>query len=159
MFQHKICQWSEQLNITGWISYNGGLSKTLTHYENILGALHGKTNDMMENELQNLIGLWLKEFHQKFEELSIKPECIYNSYQNNLYYQKIPDTVYFDIDNNKNTRGFKQMKDKTRVALIICTSANGEKFLLFLLGNRKSSLFSKQESCSSLHTSKECMVK
>ena len=46
--------------------------------------LHGEANDMTANEIENRIGPWQNEFHQKLEERNIKPECLYNADQTGL---------------------------------------------------------------------------
>ena len=56
---------------------------------------------MMANEIENLIGTWMKEFYQKLKERSIKPECLYNADKTCLYYQKLQNTLYVDTKEEK----------------------------------------------------------
>ena len=39
---------------------------------------------------------WCKEFYAKIVELDTPPECVYNVYQNGLYYHNLPNRIYVD---------------------------------------------------------------
>ena len=68
---------------------------------------------------------WVKIFFAKIAELDTPPEFIYNADQNVLYYQNLPNHVYVDESNKKYYSGVKQMKDKTRITLVVGTLASG----------------------------------
>ena len=95
---------------------------------------------MTTDEIENIIGLWLKEFHQKLEECNIKHEYLYNSDQTGMYYQNLPNNLYIDIEDEKNTRVCNHMKEKTRVTLMICTAANGDKTPIAIVGKPKNTV-------------------
>ena len=99
--------------------------------------MHSEANDMTYEEMQIIISAWCKDFHDKIAEMDTPPECVYNANQTDLYYQNLPNLVYIDEANKKNYAGVKQMKDKTRITLMVGTSAGGKKNHLLQLGNQK----------------------
>ena len=65
---------------------------------------------------------WLFIFHALLEENYILCECVYNSDQTGLYYQKLPNTLHFYMEHKKSIRGCKQIKDKTHITVMLFTS-------------------------------------
>ena len=55
---------------------------------------------------------------------------VWNAEQSGLYRQKFPNRMYCLPKERSTIRGVKQMKDKTRKTLMICTSAGGDKIPL-----------------------------
>jgi len=97
-------------------------------------TLHGEAEDLTSEQIEEKMAKWLPDFHEKLERRNIKPACLYNADQTGLYYQKLPNTMYVDIEAKKEARGCKQMKDKTRITLMICTAANGDKLPIAVVG-------------------------
>ena len=64
----------------------------------------------------------------------VPPSRVYNGDQTGLYYQKLPNRMYVDKDTKHTHAGVKQMKDKTRVTLMVCTAADGSKVPLAVVG-------------------------
>ena len=73
---------------------------------------------------------WRKYFHAKIVKVDTPIQCVYNLYQTGIYYQKLPNHVYIDEASKNYCAGVKQMKDKTRITLMVGTSSSGEKYHL-----------------------------
>ena len=73
------------------------------------------------------MGTWLVNFHALIEYKNIPPECVYNANQTGLYYQNLRDNLYVDMEQKKLYHGFKKMKDKTHITVMLFTSASGMK--------------------------------
>ena len=58
----------------------------------------------------------------------------FNGDQTGLFYSKLPNRTRLDKKAAKEKHGCKQMKDKSRVALMICAAASGEKAPLAMVG-------------------------
>ena len=80
---------------------------------------------------------WRISFHDLLEMYNIPPSCVYNGDQMGLYYQKLPNRMYVDKDAKKTYAGVKQMKDKTRITLMVCTAADGSDVPLSIVGKPK----------------------
>jgi len=59
---------------------------------------------------------------------------VWNADQTGLYYRKLPDRIYVDKDRKNSVRGVKAMKDKSRITIMVCISAEGEKAPLSVVG-------------------------
>lgn len=68
----------------------------------------------------------------------------YNGDQTGLYYQKLPNWMYVDKDAKKTYAGVKQMKDKTRITLMVRTAADGSKVPLSIVNKPKNMCFRMQ---------------
>ena len=62
---------------------------------------------------------------------------MYNADQTGLYHQKLPHRVYIDKAATTTMHGVKQMKDKTRITLMVVTAASGARGPLCLVGVSK----------------------
>lgn len=116
---------------------DGWISNTLKRNGKVGITCHGEANDMTEEHRKKIMKKWLKEFHELIEEKKIEPSCLYNADQTGLYYQKLPNRMYVTKKEKRDFKGVKQMKSKTRVTLMVCTSASGEKVPLSVVGNVK----------------------
>ena len=63
--------------------------------------------------------------------------CVYNADQTGLFFQKLPNSLYVDKAKKKDYAGTKRMKDKERITLMVCTSADGWRVPLALIGKFK----------------------
>ena len=54
--------------------------------------------------------------------------------------EKLPNRMYVKKDQKKNYYGAKQMKDKNRITLMVCTAASGRKVALSIIGKAKNPL-------------------
>jgi hypothetical protein len=115
----------------------GWIENTLKNYGKIGVNLHGEANDMSGEERAATMKDWCVDFHRIIEENDIKPSCLYNGDQTGLYYQKLPNRMYVDADKKKNYSGVKQMKDKTRITIMVCTASDGTKVPLSVIGKPK----------------------
>lgn len=61
----------------------------------------------------------------------------YYADQTGLFYQKLPNCIYCNKEHRSTVRGVKQMKDKSRIALMVCKSASGEEAPLAVIGTAK----------------------
>ena len=73
-----------------------------------------------------------EEFHNQIQLLIIKhnvnTSCIFNADQAGLCYWRFPcTTICQQHMNKKEVKGAKAMKDKDRIAFMVCTSATGSK--------------------------------
>ena len=60
------------------------------------------------------------------------------THQTGLFYQKLPNRIYVDKSKkNDYAAGAKQMKDKTRITLMVGTVADGTKVPLSIVGKPK----------------------
>ena len=80
---------------------------------------------------------WCIGSHELLEEYSIPPLHVYNVDQTGLYFQKLPNWMYVDKDTKHKHAGVKQMKDKTRVILMVCTVIDGTKVPLVIVEKSK----------------------
>ena len=97
----------------------------------------GEANDMTYEDMEIIMSAWHKNFRAKIAEKYTPPECVYNADQTGIYYNKLPNCVYGDEANKKDCAGVKQMKDKTLIALMVGTSAIGEKVPPDVVGEPK----------------------
>jgi hypothetical protein len=74
----------------------------------------------------------LRETMEKFD-MTLN---LYNADQTGLFYNKLPNHVYIDKD-QQDYHGVKQMKSKDRVILMVASSASGKKVPLFMAGKSK----------------------
>ena len=116
---------------------SGWIARVLERSNKTGISLHGEADDMTAEEREVIMADWRITFHELLEKYSIPPSCVYNADQTGLYYQKLPNRVYVDKAAKKTYAGVKQMKDKTRVTLMVCTSADGTKLPLSLVGKSK----------------------
>ena len=68
------------------------------------------------------------------DEHGIPVEHIFNGDQTGLYYRKLPNRTFCNKEERKTMRGVKQMKDKDRLTIMVCTSAVGKKCPLAVVG-------------------------
>ena len=57
-------------------------------------------------------------------EKEVGTACVFNADQNDIFYVKLPNSVYVDKNNNNNYKLTKHMKDKPRVTSMIATAAD-----------------------------------
>ena len=123
----------------------GWISKFMKR-KNLVGIqLHGEAGDMEPAVSERIMRDWRNDtFKDAMEWLSEdnddivwQMKRIYNADQTGLFYQKLPNRIYVDKGCKNDYAGAKQMKDKTRITLMICTSAHGEKVPLALVGKAK----------------------
>ena len=79
---------------------------------------------------------WLSEEGSDDDENLM--ERIYNADQTGLFHQKLPNQIYGNKIQKNNYKGANQMKDKTRITLMVCTAASGGKVPLAMIGKSKS---------------------
>lgn len=106
---------------------------------------------------------WRKEeFWPLIDQYNVSMNCIYNGDQTGLFYQKLPNTLYVDKNRKKEYSGAKQMKDKNRITLMVCTSASGAKCPLSIVGKAKKpkcfEMCPEGQTSYGVHLSKGSMV-
>jgi DDE superfamily endonuclease len=122
----------------------GWLSKVLKR-NNMLGVtLHGEASDISPEVRKATMAKWLVLFHAAIEDNDIQPACLYNPDEFGLFYQKLPNRMYVDSRQRKTVAGCKQMKDKSRITVMLCTAADESKVPLAVVGK------AKKPSCFSL---------
>ena len=135
----KAQKYAEELGYSPRIfkASSGWISRVLTRHNKVGIHLHGEADDMTAGEREEIMAGWRLTFHDLLEEYSIPPSCVYNGDQTGLYYQKLPNRMYVDKDTKSTYAGVKQMKDKTRITLMVCTAADGSKVPLSVVGKPK----------------------
>lgn len=115
----------------------GWISSVLERSGKTGKLVHGEAMDMSEEVRIEIMKPWLIKFHALIEKYSIKVSTLYNGDQTGLFYQKLPNRIYVSKCNAKKYNGVKAMKDKTRCIVMVCTSADGDKVSLSVIGNAK----------------------
>ena len=128
--KQKCIHWAHQLGIKDFQASDGWITAQIREANLVRVNLHGEGMEMTQEQIDAIINPWKEEFHKFLEDKKIKKGCLYNADQTGLYYQKLPNALYVRKDEKKKARGTKQMKDTTRVTLMVCTAANGDKIPL-----------------------------
>ena len=116
---------------------SGWVQKVLRRHGKVRINLYGDANDMTAGEREFIMADWHVTFQKLLDKFSIPSSRIYNGDQTGLYYQNLPNRMYVDKDTKHTHAGVKQMKDKTRVTLMVCTAVDGSKVLLAVVGKPK----------------------
>lgn len=116
------------------VSFNasaGWLQKVLIRNGFVGVTLHGEANEI--DDLQAAVDM--REFRARLDQLchdlgivdedtgAYDLSRVYNADQTGLFYQKLPNRTYCEKSAHNTVRGVKQMKDKTRITLMLCCSA------------------------------------
>ena len=115
-------------------SSNGWLSKVLERNNFVGIKLHGEGNKISEEEATNAMTKFRANLSDIMQKHGVLLGRIYNADQTGLYYQKFLNHIYCKEEERQLIRGVKLMKDKTRLTLMACTSATGEKIKLAVIG-------------------------
>jgi hypothetical protein len=115
----------------------GWIAATLKNYGKLGVNLHGEANDMSKEERAEIMKVWCVEFHRILEEKDIQPSCLCNGDQTGLCYQKLPNRICVDAVKKNDYSGVKQMKDKTRITIMVCAASDGTKVPLSVIGKPK----------------------
>ena len=137
LLMEKCKKWADQLGHNNFSASDGWLNATMKRHGFTRINLHGEADDMADDEREAVMVPFRKELKDLCEELGVGPECLYNADQSGIFYQKLPNSLYVDKDRKKEYAGTKMMKDKTRLTIMVCTSANGDKFPLAIVGKPK----------------------
>ena len=130
-------QWAKNLGLQAFKCSDGWIDDALKQYGRERVKLHGEGNDIAPEKEAALMGPWLEDFHKLLDDKNIISDCVYNADQTGLYHQNLPNTLYVKKEAKKETRGCKQMKDKTRMTLMVFTVASGKKVPLAVVGKSK----------------------
>ena len=87
--------------------------------------------------MEVILADWCIWFHELLEEYSIPPSRVYDTDQAGVYYKKLHNRMYVDYDTKHTYTGVKQIKDKTRVILMVCTVIDGTKVPLVIVEKSK----------------------
>jgi hypothetical protein len=130
ILETKLLNWAALEDQTIYKNFKaspGFISRALKDDELIGIDLHGKGNDMIDDQHKKLIDPWLDTFWKLIDGLNIKREHMYNADQTGLFFNKMPNRMYIKSNRRKFVKGVKQMKSKDRVTLMVCTSADKQK--------------------------------
>ncbi|MGH7955140.1 MAG: hypothetical protein ACREOZ_04185 [Gloeomargaritales cyanobacterium] len=134
LLKEKSEQFAKNLGYENFVASNGFISRCLKGSGKASVALHGEGMEMTPEEQHRLHVEFRQRLQRLMEEKLVGPSRIYNADQTGLYFNKLPNRIYINKSQKNNFRGVKQMKSKDRVTLMICTSADGEKAPLFMVG-------------------------
>ena len=101
LLRQKCNQWANAAGIKDWQASNGWIVDALKRAGRMSTKLHGEGNELTDEEIHLIMIPWKEDFHKQLEEKGIKPECMYNADQTGLYYQKLPNTLYVDMEGKK----------------------------------------------------------
>ena len=137
LLSKKSQEFATSLGITDFKASAGWIQKCLRRANKVSINLHGEAFDLDEDKRKETMIKWCRDFHKTLEEKEVGPRNVYNADQTGLFYQKMPTRIYVSEENKKSYAGTKQMKDKTRVTLMVCTAADGTKVPLAMIGKSK----------------------
>ena len=146
LMQAKARQYAKDLNVENFQASDGWLDNVLKRNDLVGIKMHGEAGDMSDDEHREIMNEWDEQVWKPAlewlkEDGNDDPEKLmdqlYNADQTGLYHQKLPDRMYVKKDEKKNYAGAKQMKDKTRITLMVCTAASGRKVPLSIIGKPK----------------------
>jgi DDE superfamily endonuclease/Tc5 transposase DNA-binding domain len=130
----KAIKYAQELGIQNFKASSGWLTLTMKRH-NKIGI---EADDFTPEKRIQIVEDWKKaDFHPLIEKFNVPPERIYNADQTGLFYQKLPNRIYVDKSKKTGYAGAKQMKDKTRITLMVCTAADGSKVPLSIVGKPK----------------------
>lgn len=111
----------------------GWLDGVLKRHGIIGVSLHGEANDIDANTASSLMTQFRNTLHALCaangfigEDGAYDYSRIYNADQTGLFYQKLPNRIYCRKEDRKSLSGVKQMKDKSRVTVMLCASAKNK---------------------------------
>jgi len=113
---------------------NGWITATLNRHRLIGVRLHGEASEMSVEMAEQTMHSFRVDLQSKMDAYNVPKERVWNADQSGLYFQKLPNRMYCKPEERATMRGVKQMKDKTRITLMICTSAGGGKIPLAVIG-------------------------
>jgi DDE superfamily endonuclease/Tc5 transposase DNA-binding domain len=116
---------------------NGWLHYLLKRSGYLKVNLHGEGGEVNVEEAEQQMKVFRKKLGDHMEEHGIPRARIYNGDQTGLFFQKLPNTMYCKAEERSTIKGVKAMKDKNRVTTMVCTSAEGDKVPLALVGTAK----------------------
>ena len=130
----KCLKWAKEMGHKDFKCGDWWIQNMLQTY-NLTGVnLHGEANDIPEEERSAEMAKFRAKLDSKIKELGIGPECLYNADQTGLFYQKLPNWLYVSKDEKSKFAGVTQIKDKTRITVMVCTATNGKKVPLAVIG-------------------------
>jgi hypothetical protein len=137
----KARKFADDLGYKEFRASNGWLRNTLKRHDKIGISLHGEADDVTLEDRLQVVDKWkMEEFHPLIDKYKVPPERIYNADQTGLFYQKLPTDFMLINRRSKSLLGQKQMKDKTRITLMVCTTADGNKVPLSVVGKPKNTV-------------------
>ena len=146
LLRAKALAYAKKLQVTKPFTASDGWISNFLNRHNLTGiSLHGEAGDMSAEERKETMEKWRT---QKFEpalkwlaeddgNIGEQMDRIYNADQTGLFHQKLPNRIYVHKDSKKSFSGAKQMKDKTRITIMLCTAASGRKQPLAVIGKSK----------------------
>ena len=147
LMREKCVKRAKDLGIDGFKASPQWISKTLKRGDFTRINLHGEGEEMSQEQFDKVMTPWRKELRELCEEKGVSPKCVYNADQTGLFYQKLLNSLYVRKGEAKTLKGKKQMKDKTRVTVMVTTAADGWRAPLAVIGK------SKQPQCFNLSKS------
>jgi len=149
LMRARALKYAKELNIENFEASDGWIEKVLKR-NNLVGIkMHGEAGDMSDEKHKEIMSEWDDKVWKPALEWLVEDgeddteklmDRIYNADQTGLYHQKLPNRMYVKKDQKKNYAGAKQMKDKNRITLMVCTAASGRKVALSIIGKAKNPL-------------------
>jgi hypothetical protein len=140
ILQKKLLHWAKLEEDEMYNDFQASpsfISRVLRTHNLIGASLHGEANNMDDEMREGIMLEWQGKFWAKLRDRNIQPECLYNADQTGLFYNKMPNRMYIKRERHKEFKGVKVMKSKDRITLMVCTSCNGNKVPLAVIGKAK----------------------
>ena len=116
----------------------GWIARMLQRADKSGVVLQGEAQEISDAEAEAAIAQFKLDIKAVQDEHGIPVEHIFNGDQTGLYYRKLPNRTFCNKEERKTVRGVKQMKDKDRLTIMVCTSAVGKKCPLAVVGKAAS---------------------
>jgi hypothetical protein len=138
LLKHKSLVFAEQLghDVNNFKAGDYFIASILKKGNKKSIELHGEGMDMSEEDQAKNRETFFSSLRETMEKFDITLDRLYNADQTGLFYNKLPNRLYIDKD-QQDYRGVKQMKSKDRVTLMVASSASGKKVPLFMVGKSK----------------------
>ena len=129
---------AEKLGHKDFKASNGWMRGVMKRHNQVNVKLHGEAGELTPEQAEAITGKWKREkFHPMIQKFGVRRECICNADQTRLCCQKLPNSICVDESEKRTFRGAKRMKDKSGVTLMVCTSADGQKCPVAMVGSAK----------------------
>jgi hypothetical protein len=134
----KCNEWAASLQIEKWNQCTDGwLHNSLKRHGFEHTKLYGEASELTDEQVETLMAPWRVELAAKISDLGCSKSEIYNADQTGLLFQKLPNCTYLHKDKKKDAKGTKGMADKSRITLMVCTAASGDRVPMAVVGKFK----------------------
>jgi hypothetical protein len=124
LLREKALYYAEQLGHDDFMAGDYFIASVLQKGNKKCIALHGEGMEMSEEDKVSKRASFTSTLRAYMERYDLSIDCVYNTDQTGLFYNKLPNRIYID-KGEQDYRGIKQMKSMDRVTLMVATSGAG----------------------------------